>query len=447
MGILDAPITPASIGALPRWKPNTAYTAGQQVANPNGSVVTALTSFTSGATYDGSQWSTPFYAVAAADEVYNANKLNRWFAALGDAQYGVASIAVVGDSIATGAYSNNVAAQYTAADEPIFATRGWVGLLRGLFAAQYGDPGEGMILNSDKRVTYSGGAASNTTALGFHANGTQLSSGSAATVTVTLPACVAFDILMWTPYGASASFTYTVDGGAPITAAASPATQNTAYAIPVTGLANATHTLVVNAPASGGSTFWYGVKVKSAQSTGVQVHRLAKSGAKTPDALNIGATDSFAGTGAVPARTYKNMLGPVGANADLVVIALGSNDAALNSQNVTPAMYKANLQSIITYITGTLNKCVLLYSDPRRPVPNGFPYAENDYYAAMKQLSDENNHVAYLDVLQSFGTYEQASTTDINRYADLVHPNRRGHGLIARTIHRALTIPARYPGT
>lgn len=56
MSILDAPITPASIGALPFWKASTAYTSGQLVISPAGEIVSAKTSFTSGSSYDATKW-------------------------------------------------------------------------------------------------------------------------------------------------------------------------------------------------------------------------------------------------------------------------------------------------------------------------------------------------------------------------------------------------------
>lgn len=42
---------------VPRWAPSTAYIAGQQVVSPNNDVVTANTSFTSGATFSQANWS------------------------------------------------------------------------------------------------------------------------------------------------------------------------------------------------------------------------------------------------------------------------------------------------------------------------------------------------------------------------------------------------------
>ena len=46
----------ANAGYVPAWKPNTAYTLGQTVINPNGDPVTATSNFTSGATYSANNW-------------------------------------------------------------------------------------------------------------------------------------------------------------------------------------------------------------------------------------------------------------------------------------------------------------------------------------------------------------------------------------------------------
>jgi len=59
MSILDPkPPTRAELTAtyVPKWKANTAYSAGDAVLNPSGDVVTAIASFTSGASYDSSKW-------------------------------------------------------------------------------------------------------------------------------------------------------------------------------------------------------------------------------------------------------------------------------------------------------------------------------------------------------------------------------------------------------
>jgi peptidoglycan/xylan/chitin deacetylase (PgdA/CDA1 family) len=53
---------------VPLWKANTAYTAGQYALNPSGQVVSALTGFTTGSSYDSTKWSTPISGGAAIDD-------------------------------------------------------------------------------------------------------------------------------------------------------------------------------------------------------------------------------------------------------------------------------------------------------------------------------------------------------------------------------------------
>lgn len=54
---------------VPKWKPNTAYLAGDPVVNPSGQLVTALTGFTSGSSFDAANWSTPDLTTATGVSV------------------------------------------------------------------------------------------------------------------------------------------------------------------------------------------------------------------------------------------------------------------------------------------------------------------------------------------------------------------------------------------
>lgn len=59
MGILDPkPLTQAAAAATyaTKWKPNTAYLAGEAVTSPSGDLVTAKVNFTSGASYSAANW-------------------------------------------------------------------------------------------------------------------------------------------------------------------------------------------------------------------------------------------------------------------------------------------------------------------------------------------------------------------------------------------------------
>lgn len=51
-----ATLAQSSAGLVPKWKPNTAYVAGQQVVSPSGDVVSAKANFTSGAAYSETNW-------------------------------------------------------------------------------------------------------------------------------------------------------------------------------------------------------------------------------------------------------------------------------------------------------------------------------------------------------------------------------------------------------
>jgi len=70
MSILDPkPPTRAELTAtfVPKWKPATAYAAGEPVVNPSGDVVTAKVAFTSGAAYSAANWNaSTTYASAAS---------------------------------------------------------------------------------------------------------------------------------------------------------------------------------------------------------------------------------------------------------------------------------------------------------------------------------------------------------------------------------------------
>jgi hypothetical protein len=76
---LDADVTAklndtgsAARGALnatfvPKWKATTAYTAGDKVVNPSGDVVSAISTFTSGASYNAANWALPTTYVRFVD--------------------------------------------------------------------------------------------------------------------------------------------------------------------------------------------------------------------------------------------------------------------------------------------------------------------------------------------------------------------------------------------
>lgn len=62
---------------VPKWQPLTAYTAGYAVLSPAGDTVTAIASFTSGASFNPANWNfSPTYATKASPALTGAATLN-----------------------------------------------------------------------------------------------------------------------------------------------------------------------------------------------------------------------------------------------------------------------------------------------------------------------------------------------------------------------------------
>jgi hypothetical protein len=60
---------------VPKWKPNTAYLAGDAVLSPVGDVVTAIANFTSGASYNAANWNvSATYVPVATDQTITGSK-------------------------------------------------------------------------------------------------------------------------------------------------------------------------------------------------------------------------------------------------------------------------------------------------------------------------------------------------------------------------------------
>ena len=68
---LADPASPASAALsatfVPKWKPNTAYLAGDKVLSPSGDVVLAKVDFTSGSSYSAANWNLPTTYVRFVD--------------------------------------------------------------------------------------------------------------------------------------------------------------------------------------------------------------------------------------------------------------------------------------------------------------------------------------------------------------------------------------------
>lgn len=400
----------------------------------------------------------PIAQVAPGVKLYNPKGLRRWEAALGDAINSYASIACFGDSISVGIGADNLSGQTTANDATYYKDQGWIGQLRRLFAITYADPGEGFVfigsLDIVPRTTYTGTAAGYGGA-GPMENGLRITANATpGTATIDLGTCTEVDFWTWDGGGGvcsvqidGASTGFSLDGGASgantFNAGNASSTGTTYTKHTITGLTLGTHTLKFTGAT--GSVGLYVAAVSARKiATGVRVHRIAKSGATTPNML--GLDSGYISN--VPAQQRQLATIGVVPTAHLVIIALGVNDfgaqnatATTNAQpGTTPTTYKANLQAAVDQAVAA-GACVLLLGEPRQNAvsyPSPMTYTEQDYQDKAKEIALATDHCAYIDVNDLWGSNVLGQQLDF--YAtNSVHPKRKGHGSIARLVHKVLT--------
>lgn len=368
--------------------------------------------------------------------VRNPRNLRRWPIALGDAYGAVGKqpvLTCVGDSITAGFSSINSTpplGSLTNADRAVFRKYGWVGTLRSLLAARYGDAGEGYIFPTgianvpnlvEDRVTLSG-VFTNSITVAPQEAGIALSSGKTLTF-VTTEACTRLDIIGWWADGTSAPFTYTVDGGGSQTGPTKTGT-DTMYTHSITGLADTVHTLVISGPATlrcdiGG--------VVARKATGVLVHRMGRGSAST--AIMAGTTIS------APSIHQNRVLNATftQTSTDLAIIMARYNDW---EADMSKATFKANVQKMADVVVAG-GGCVLLIPDPRGNPTGARVLADSVYLDAMREISDATDHVACTDLDAVWVSYAAALAAGL--LVDNVHPGSKGQGSIARMLFDVVT--------
>lgn len=259
--------------------------------------------------------------------IQNPSGLRRWRAAFADAVagYGIARINCLGDSITLGARSNDSDAIPT---DDIADANGYVGRLRALLAAQCSASPAGYIAANDKRCTISGTGSvtssigplihtvrtTNTTSLG----GT-LPLPSGATISFPVPRATTIEILYCdsntnTAAGAvganTGTFSYAVDGGGATTTTADNVNPISYKRITVSGLSDATHTLLLTGVS--GTCYIAGIRYYGA--SGVVVSRLGLSGGTSLDLTGEGVISHLS------AGSIQRISGAIGPSASPVLI-------------------------------------------------------------------------------------------------------------------------------
>lgn len=275
--------------------------------------------------------------------------LKRLAAALSRAWYSPAQINCIGDSITLGAYSNDT----TVPVDSVADAQSWVGVLRTMLSKRYSANPSGFIAANDSRATLTNcGTPTQTVGMAINtvrsdntvvnASTFPLVAGSGSTLSFAVPACTDIEIiycdsLLATTAGGiginTGTFKYSIDGGADLATTVADNTYGINYkriSTGLTGLSNATHTLLLTAVTA--SCYIVGIIYKS--STGVIVNRFGFSGATALDLTGDGYTSHFTLGGPNRIRGFHAAaLAPVTINAVVTsgsrVCTMASSTAAL----------------------------------------------------------------------------------------------------------------------
>lgn len=352
--------------------------------------------------------------------LYKHAALAPWVKARGSQVSARAEVLYIGDSTVAGIGSDNSASGTETTASILNSVPGQV---RAMLAARtFIDPGEGLIMPTDTRWSFGGGAALNggLTASGPLQRHINLTSAS-QTATLQLSG-TDFEV-WWYKAGALAAPSITIDGNA-VTVAAGANGQNK---IAIPAVADGSHTVVITGSSAG--TRLSAAVVRRNPTRGIGVHRMGIGG--TTADIGAGGALSTSGRADLFAAQFTNL------NPALVMIQFGINDWLAQ---VAPATYKANLQMMIGHVVTTLGKCVLLIdANETGHDPATYSIKRAAYSQAMRELCDENSHVAYLSFPSLLGTYEQVNGQGL--MSNLSHPNAGGYSAEALGLERVLNDP------
>lgn len=351
------------------------------------------------------------------------SSFKRWRAQLAKGLDGtiVTTIACLGDSItegvqaATPRYLNNWPARLRAAliADGRFGTVGeGASFSTGTFATDY--------TGYDNRWLISGsgfGANPVTGGLINRSMWQNSTPGSAGTVQFTTPVCDRI-VIYYQQHTAAGTWTYDVDGGAPVGVNANGAIQP--MQLVVTPGSLAAHVIKFHSCASSGFTMILGVGwYTNAARNNVEV--VTGGGCS---ALKI--ADIIAGT----ANVTLGSLAP-----DLTIVCIGRNnaDTALN--------YKTDVTTLVQYVRNTMSKDILLVTPPpsSHPIPPtdgtaNYP-ANNKIYQQLYEVANEND-VAVFDLAAHFT--RTWATAPVLLSTDDIHPIPAGDRAIGLAIAQVL---------
>lgn len=360
----------------------------------------------------------------------NSLALLRWRLALGGRAAAPADIMFFGDSITAGYQATALAKRWATVLPTILRTRyptpGVTGGA-GYQSARHMANASGNY--PDDPFANVGGAQTAYPAFGLDLVSWTLSAtGQSITWTFT---GTGFDI-DYTKYVGGGTFSWSVDGGAATNVATSAGAIDTGTpVVQIRSLAAASHTVTCTW-VSGTSFINGGFAYNGDEAAGIRGTVLATVGFSTSLWLPTSSASRF-WTASVARRP-----------PDLVFITLGANDFGSSTARVTPATFKANLQTMITAIkagaSGYVPSFVLMpvWSMVTTLAPLA-PY--NDYVAVQYQIAaeDPDGAVAVLDLQQRVNPGAAGGTVG-GFLPDKTHPADAGNQAVAEMVADFLAV-------
>lgn len=362
-----------------------------------------------------------------------------WNAAKASLPGAPAWVAGVGDSVMQGANASN------------FLTQSWWAQLRayllGIYTTPYADF-YGLAESVSGAPTYPAtppwvmNTAPASWSLGGYADFPLWNGAIVATAMatfVTPDACTKIDIIYANHFAATSStWTYTVDGGSTQTVTL-PASSRQTLRVSITGLSNATHTLVINGQSASNAAVIYGVVCYRNLASGLGFAKLARQGQVASYFLEDG--------GVSPASRYLLMQGYTSsaqndtgfgfpAQPHLAIIALGINDLS--------GMYGADifehaLSRLVSAFRRGRADCSIVIMAMSNPdgvssdvTSNLFPNSISwPQYVRIMQSVAKTFGCAFIDVHGKWGELGVSSGFQVSNNA---HPTDLGHSDITNLL-------------
>lgn len=213
------------------------------------------------------------------------------------------------------------------------------------------------------------------------------------------------------------TWTYTVDGGAPVSVNSNGGILVTRTQI--TGLTDTEHVIVITAPETN-SIYFLGIEMKRGGNYGVKVSRFASSGAASAELVTVG--------------TGKGLAANVGmTKPDLAFLIFGTNDW---NQQTPLATFEANLLAFEASLEA--NDCDLaLVMEPSGSAVKTI--VANEYRDVMKKVAAATGS-AFMDIHSQWGGYTLSKNAPFALMSnDTLHPSHKGQAALGQAFINLFT--------